>query len=128
MVLKVLPEVLFTTTVSLDFFSNCYMIQLFDKALQSMISGGIPQWKIKFYAEYFWLTYVEPPPEPQVLSIDDLNFGFVIWLVALGLSSLSFLCEILCEILKKSLKVLKDFLNLITFLVILRKFRSTAAH
>jgi len=53
---------------------------------------------------------------PKVLTIDDLSFGFVLWLCACGISAAGFVLEIFVFQLRK---VLRTFIGLWGILMIL---------
>lgn len=52
-----------------------------------------------------------------VLSMDDLKEGFLVCLIVLALSGVSFICELFAPIMKHLTKITRD---LLTFLCIIR--------
>lgn len=120
----ILNQRYFVTNVGLATSNNHFIFHLADDVMQNLISAGIAQYLEKFYTDLDYPRYQEENgKEPVVLSIDDLNFGFVIWLVASGVSVMAFICEILhnCKVF------LSNFLGLILFLKLLThvmKFRN----
>jgi hypothetical protein len=76
------------------FYQNNFMFHLVDNVVEALISAGIIQ-KLKEY--HFWFTEGKEKPDedegPQVLRVCDLSFGFVIWLIACGISTFAFVIE-----------------------------------
>ena len=59
---------------------------------------GIIQHLIEFYTWSLYYTEVEKEQtNPIVLSLDDLAFGFYIWLITFGFSILGFIAEYLVD-------------------------------
>jgi len=67
-----------------------------EDTMQLIIPTGIPQY---LYEYHRWLQFLKFHADikigPNVLSIDDLSFGFVLWAVACGISAIVF-CGELC--------------------------------
>jgi hypothetical protein len=113
-----LNEKLFSYPIGLGTFKNHFMFPLMEDTMQLTIPAGIPQY---LFEHHRWLKFgrihVNRKLGPNVLSIDDLSFGFVLWAVACGLSAVVFCVEVIWRRLRI---VLVNFLGLIAFAVILR--------
>jgi len=86
--------------------------------LEKLIPAGIPQHLYELHKFMLFKKY-EPIMDsgPKVLTIDDLSFGFVLWLGACGISVAGFVLEMLMFQLRK---VLRTFIGLWGILRILR--------
>lgn len=78
--------VLYTSHDVFIFIGNVFYTQMFLKIIKSLIPTGIMSYLIEnFYTKKIKFAKVED--EPKVLGLDDLGFGFNIWL---GFCLLSF--------------------------------------
>jgi hypothetical protein len=73
---------------------NNYAFYLVEDTMQLLIPSGIPQWTRKFMYDVLFREYMKDEDEPKVFSLNDFQFGFVIWSVACGISFIGFLMEI----------------------------------
>jgi hypothetical protein len=85
-------------------FRNNFLIPTLNHIMNRLIPSGIP----KHLADYgMWFIYrqfdVEDEDTRRVLSLDDLEFGFVLWLAACSVSLLVFFGEVLLQKSKKYL-------------------------
>lgn len=97
-----LNELLFTTHTSFMFDRNNFMIDLFDEIIERLLPSGIIQHlKNKYgYSTSFILKH-----GPKVLSVDDLSYGFIIWLVTCAMSLSVFVLEIVFYFSKETMKI-----------------------
>ena len=90
-----LKQKLFSYPIGFGAFKNHFMNELIEDTLQLMIPAGIPQY---LFEHHKWLKFgrvhVNKKGGPNVLSIDDLSFGFVLWAVACGLAVIVFCAEL----------------------------------
>lgn len=110
-----LPEKLFTFPLGIVFKRNSFILSLAKEVTRKFNSFGINKhlWKEE-YNEKIYLKL------PQVLSVDDLNFGFVIWLTAAGISCLAFFVEVLYAWMRfNAIGLTKSTVGLILFLRLL---------
>jgi hypothetical protein len=92
----------------------------FEELFQQLISSGIPTYlEARDYPLYF---YKEDPSEPQVLSIEDLSFGFIVWLIACCVSTLVFVLEIFHKFISVNFKIFAR--KVIGLLIVLRWIRN----
>ena len=79
-------------------------ISLID-VMKQLVTAGIPQYFDSYYSDNFLGRYEEIKEKtPKVLTLDDLLFGFNLWLCACGFSTIGFVIEILFYIFYKILK------------------------
>lgn len=110
--------------VGIGTVKNNFLSQLTEEVLQRLITAGISQWQMKFHTDFWFPKYPnDKNSEPTVLCVDDLNFGFIIWLIACGISGLMFLCEILILILTQSNFYLQDLIGLMSFGIFFKKIK-----
>jgi hypothetical protein len=95
------------------FAKNHILFWLAEDILQQTIATGIPQRRKEFYDEIIY--QIEPEiedDEPKVLTLNDLAFGFNIVLIALGVSCIVFILEIIHFQLKiKMRRYVRSFLG-----------------
>ena len=99
--------VLFTTSDAFLFLDNSYYFRMLKKVIDDLIPTGVMNYLIeKHYVNQFKIQKLEE--NPKVLCLDDLLFGFKIWIGSCLISSLTFISEQLAR-LKKRFE--KDKLN-----------------
>jgi hypothetical protein len=99
-------------------FKNNHMLLLsLNKLLSQMFTSGIAK-HLDNYDKWFLFRPFdyEDPDERRILSLTDLEYGFVLWLAACLVSFLCFICELSLKV-KRELKIL---IELIDFLRVLR--------
>lgn len=81
------------------------MFHLMQDVISRLIPSGIPQHLLKYYE---WSRFRESLSKntkiPKVLKMEDLEFGFILWIGSCAFTVVAFACEI---VLKKILHVLK---------------------
>jgi hypothetical protein len=84
-----------TKMLSVVMKRNCVLFAAVSDAMEKLVPSGIPQ---QLFGHGMWMVYREHKKdakiEPTILSFDNLEFGFVVWLGACGISVLEFLVEI----------------------------------
>jgi hypothetical protein len=96
-----------TTITALLTYKNSFIYEILNEILQKTIPFGIPQYLMNFhYLTLFKHYEVSSDKNPKVLTIDDLSFGFVLWLGACGISLIGFLYEWLKFKLRKLVRIL----------------------
>ena len=87
---------------------------VFVDAMRQFVSSGIPQYLNHFHADMISTKYQESEEKcPKVLTLDDLAFGFNLWLIACCVS----ICGFLCEIIKHySFKIFQNYIGLLFIL------------
>jgi hypothetical protein len=108
-----------TSPLGVRFPRNHFLYKKYDEVMQRLLSAGIPR---KLWNEFDHIKPVEKDKsEPKVLNVDDLSFGFIIWLFACGISSSIFISEIIFYVCKKlATRNLRKVVGLILFFKLLR--------
>lgn len=73
---------------------NNFLYNLTESVMSSLVEGGIPQYFLTYIEDVVLREKPSDPVEPKTFSIEDLEFGFIIFLVACGISIVAFLIEI----------------------------------
>lgn len=115
-----LKERLLVVQLGIGTFLNHFLFQLLEEVMQGLITGGIAQRTWEFYKEIYLTLPSIPPKAPKILTLEDLNFGFFIWLAACGISSLVFFCEILVKIYEILKVKVKQLIGVFLFMRILK--------
>lgn len=89
-----LEEILNPIEYSVCVNSNNFFSAMNQKVMNALISAGIPQYFINFYTKFDLRPILIPKKDPKVFNVDDLMFGFIIWLVACGISITVFVMEV----------------------------------
>lgn len=77
---------------------------LIEDTMKMLIQAGIPQWYRKFIYEVLFRDFPSEEIIPKVFSIHDLEFGFVIWAVACGISFVCFFMECIYFYVRKTIE------------------------
>lgn len=103
-----------STLLALSTFKHSILYDILHDVLEKTIPAGIPQYLEKYSIDVLFSKY-EPyvDEEPKVLTLNDLGFGFVVWLVACGISMIGYAAEKLTFQLRKPMRTL---IGLILFL------------
>lgn len=86
-----------------------------------MISSGIAHWN---YVKNKDQVYIDKSVKlPKVLAVDDLSFGFVVWLMSIGISVFAFFVEFPVNYFLNKTKEIRGefFVGVALFLVIKSK-------
>jgi hypothetical protein len=96
---------------------NSFIFYPINKILEKIIPAGIPQHLYDLHLLMMFKKY-EPVLNsgPKVLTVDDLSFGFVLWLGACGISVAGFVFEILMFQMRKVLRTLIGLWGLLKIL------------
>jgi hypothetical protein len=100
-----LPERALGAHHGIGLFKNSFIFDLFDEVVQRLTTTGVLQWMCKYYKEYFFPLYEASPQGPEVLTVQGLMFGFVVWLIAVAISFLIFMIEMFNKTVKKFLEL-----------------------
>ncbi|CAG9806530.1 unnamed protein product [Chironomus riparius] len=96
-----LKEDLYSFISGFMMFHFHFLFELTDVTVQALITGGIIQHSFAMeefsmnhaiYAES--ITVLNTKQKPKVLTVDDLSYGFTLWLVALMITLIVFLLEL----------------------------------
>jgi len=125
--------ILYTTYDAFLFIDNSFYFQMFKKIINDLIPTGI----INHLIENHYIKkiiFLKIKKDPQVLSVDDLLFGFKIWLGSCLISFIAFIIENLLKCRKTTqtplkyakiypLKDSKNFSNIKLKAELIQKFR-----
>lgn len=84
--------VLFTYSDAFVFHADAFYFRAFDKVINNLIPTGVINYLIENYFTKKW-KFPKVDKEPKVLSLDDLSFGFNIWLGTCFMSIFVFFWE-----------------------------------
>lgn len=73
---------------------NNFIISVTDRAMGRMIQNGIPQYFLSYLDQVDFHAIPPDIEEPKVFELDDLAFGFYVFLASCGISFLAFLAEL----------------------------------
>jgi len=110
----------------LGMFRNSILYPIFDKAMKILIPSGIPQYLPEFHENLFLTRYHDLSVKmPRILKLDDLAFGFILWLIACGISIAGFVVELLSQQIVKGTKILisplRDLIGLMILMYLIEK-------
>jgi hypothetical protein len=98
---KTIKEIINPTPQSICVQSNNFFNKLNREVMNKLISGGV----IQHYLKYFFDFLLKPRPEskegPKVFGVEDLKFGFIIWLFSCCIATSVFVMEIISFNLRK---------------------------
>lgn len=80
-------------------YKNNFMFYLTEEVTQILVQAGIPQYLREFVAD-FYFPWRQEVIGPKVFGIEDLDFGFEIWLAACAVAIAVFIVEILSHKIK----------------------------
>lgn len=105
-----LSEDFLTTFHGISTVRNHFLFDLVEKTVQNSLAAGIYQQNFNFatWDRFRQVKEVEVN-EPKVLSVHDLQFGFVVWIYTCWVSIIIFCFECL---MVKSKNTLSDFIGL----------------
>jgi hypothetical protein len=121
-----LEQNVFCTTLGMALTKNHFFYFLLDKIVQDLSSTGIMQ---KFRRDVYSPDKVSlDRKKPKVLSTQDLEFGFVLWLIALTIPTSCFALEFLSYFFFRKIKfyfvrVVKNFVGIFSFLKVLKDLK-----
>lgn len=85
-----------TTSIGVGVPRNHFLFHSLERTMQLIIPAGIPQYLWTFHYDTFFKIHKYKKIRkkvPKVLSVDDLSFGFVVWLFVCGIAVTCFLSE-----------------------------------
>jgi hypothetical protein len=82
----ILKEILLVTPGGFRFPRNHFIFRFIDESIKNLISGGIVDHLIDYHERNCETAINENEWEPYVFKLDDLLFGFYIWLGSCAVS------------------------------------------
>lgn len=121
-----LKERLIGSTIAVGVARNNFLFPLLNEVFDQLISGGIPQHLKKFHDErLMYVRRVRAQKNETIkdsFTMDDLDYGFKIWIITCGVSSLVFLLEFLVVYLKFLLSCIRNLIGLYFVALFLKKY------
>lgn len=76
-------------------FKNNFIYNLFEKTMIPLVESGIPQHFLNRIMKFHLKPPDEEPETPKVFTLNDLQFGFIIWIITCLIAISAFFLEIL---------------------------------
>ena len=92
-----------TSTSGFGFYGSNFFFPIVDKAVQQLTDTGIVNNLVKTVLKT--KIKMEKVKNAKVLLVNDLSFGFVIWLVWCGISVVIFACEMIQTVRVSKLRI-----------------------
>jgi hypothetical protein len=110
----ILKETIIPIQMGFSFPKNHFLFHATNDAVQRCLDSGIIQSKKQFYFEFCTPAEIDPEIfEPKVFRLQDLAFGFVVWLTSVLIAIVIGILEVLCFYLKKKvICVIKNCIGL----------------
>lgn len=90
---------------SINFKSFTFLEIALIEVMKKIFTAGIPSYLDNFYLDIFIAKYKSLEEKaPKVLTLEDLLFGFNLWLCACGISIIGFCLEILTNCISQVLR------------------------
>lgn len=122
---RLLKDPVYCLNVKMGILKNIYLYWLVEDTILWLLQSGIPQHSTEFHnwitlQQRYFTTYEKLP---QILSINDLSFGFILWIITCGIASISFILELTSNTINKLITKLVGFLSFIKLLKLYLKHR-----
>lgn len=82
------------------------LVNLHENITNYLISGGIVQYWFNYLLNFESMQLIPPAKQPKVFAVEDLKFGFHVWLCASAISLIAFASEILYVAIKVRMRKL----------------------
>jgi hypothetical protein len=108
---KITPDLYHEIPYSIGVHKNCLLYDLLLNVMERTVTAGIPQYFRSYNFEMNWNFKSNrklAEDNRRILSLNDLEYGYVLWLIACGISTTVFLIELLGSKLKKIKENLSD--------------------
>ena len=99
-----LDTALVTSQDAFYFYGAAYYTRMFMKIIDNLIPTGVMNYLIEEHYTRKW-KFVKDEKGPKILTVNDLAFGFNIWLGSCFISILGFVVERFIKFMKKPVKV-----------------------
>jgi hypothetical protein len=116
---KLMPEKLEFDPFGICTYHDAFNFPLIDKTGKYLIQGGIMQHLYDYFLNFEMKPLIDDETGPNVFGLNELGFGFIIWLIACGISTVVFIAEVLYV---KGKKLMESVLGLIALLILLRRY------
>ncbi|CAG9812359.1 unnamed protein product [Chironomus riparius] len=99
-----LETVLVTSQDVFYFYGAAYTTRMLLKIIDNLIPTGVMKFLIEEYYTRKW-KFAKDEKGPKILTVDDLAFGFNIWLGSCCISIVGFIIEFIIKFIRKPVKV-----------------------
>lgn len=108
--IKLENVILYTTYDAFLFLDYSFYFRMLKNVIDNLIPTGVMKYMIENFYTKNW-KFEKAKVEPQILKIDDLLFGFKIWIGSCLLSLFAFICERIAILLisVKSMRIKINF-------------------
>lgn len=114
---KVMKEYVHLPPHEICVYHDNFLAHLNWKITHAMASNGILKYWFDYFLNFDMKPLSDPPSGPKVFDIEDLKFGFHVWLIACGVSALAFFSEILYFNVKAwTMKLIRNSIGLYNML------------
>ncbi|KAL7011987.1 hypothetical protein ACKWTF_014551 [Chironomus riparius] len=97
---------------------NSLIFEILNKLMERIVPAGIPQYLNKYHESNVYRTfYPIIDIDPKVLTLQNLEYGFVLWIGSCGISAIGFLME---HLWLKGRRVCRSIIGLWMLMSILR--------
>lgn len=93
-----LADPIATELVGWQFPHHDRLFQVFDDKMQQLFEGGIIEYHYADFYKKLKSSNIQESDEPQVLTMDLLEAGFVVWVISISLTALTLICEWLIKL------------------------------
>lgn len=100
---------------------NNFATKVTDKVMTYLFQGGISQYLFDYLLNFEFKKLLDEETGPKVLSVNDLEFGFITWLIACAACICGFMLEILWYFVTVKLPILIENLAFLLAIVCMRK-------
>lgn len=123
---KKLKEIFMDQPLGISMQSTHFLFNIFDEVVAHLISGGIQQ-KLyenhsKVQIEKFSKNSTKFDEEIlNAFTIDDLSYGFVIWLISCGIAVWIFIAELFMKLMKLLRFEIENFVGIIFMMIFIQE-------
>ena len=96
-------------------YPDNFAFKLIEKTMFRLVEAGIPQHHYDFLVNFELKMLDDPPWEPIVFNLSDLEFGFVTWLISCSVAIGIFLAQLLYVFLKREARNLSALFAILQF-------------
>lgn len=117
---KLIKQEIYSYMYGVGVFKHNFMYGLTNEVMEKLIQTGIHQYFCKYLMEYYFYDRVQIKM-PKVFTVDDLRFGFVVWIIAVGIAIAVFVCELMFHFIKKW--IIHQLMNIFIFKLLSSRLR-----
>lgn len=124
--LHLLQEIISVQSYGIRTYKNNFIYHHIEDNMKLLIQAGFPQYHQTFVKETILWFSKDHGKNPKVFSIEDLQFGFIIWSISCGISLSVFMIEVFYV---KIMIILKAWLrSLLALIIVCNWIRNRLEH